>query len=90
MKVADAMTSEVEVVRPEASLKEVASILAEQRISGLPVVDDGGDVLGVISGGKHPHVRERESFASWFDPVKKSAVARPSAVAASSATSRRA
>ena len=51
MKVADAMTSEVEVVGPEASLKEVASILAEHRISGLPVVDDGGDVLGVISEG---------------------------------------
>ena len=51
MKVTDAMTSEVEVVGPEASLKEVASILAEHRISGLPVVDDGGDVLGVISEG---------------------------------------
>jgi CBS domain-containing protein len=51
MKVRDAMTREVKVVRPEASLKEVASILTEHRISGLPVVDDGGDVLGVISEG---------------------------------------
>jgi CBS domain-containing protein len=51
MKVTDAMTSEVKVVRPEESLKEVASILAEHRSSGLPVVDDGGDVLGVISEG---------------------------------------
>ena len=51
MKVRDAMTSEVRVVGPEASLKEVASILAEHRISGLPVVDDGGGVLGVVSEG---------------------------------------
>lgn len=51
MKVRDAMTSEVEVVRPEALLKDVASILAEHRISGLPVVDDGGDVVGVVSEG---------------------------------------
>lgn len=51
MKVKDAMTREVEVVRPEASLKEVASILAEHRISGLPVVDEAGDVVGVVSGG---------------------------------------
>lgn len=51
MKVRDAMTSDVKVVRPDASLKQVASILAEHRISGLPVVDDGGDVLGVVSEG---------------------------------------
>jgi CBS domain-containing protein len=51
MKVRDAMTTEVKVARPEASLKDVASILSEHRISGLPVVDDGDNVLGVISGG---------------------------------------
>jgi CBS domain-containing protein len=51
MKVRDAMTTEVKMVRPEASLKDVASILAEHRISGLPVVDDGGNLLGVISEG---------------------------------------
>jgi CBS domain-containing protein len=51
MKVRDAMTSEVKVVRPDALLKDVASILAEHRISGLPVVDDRGDVLGVVSEG---------------------------------------
>jgi CBS domain-containing protein len=50
MKVGNAMT-EIKVVPPEASLKDVASILAEHRISGLHVVDDGGDVLGVISEG---------------------------------------
>jgi CBS domain-containing protein len=51
MKVRDAMTSEVRAVRPEASLKEVASILAEHRISGVPVVDDERNVLGVVSEG---------------------------------------
>lgn len=51
MKVRDAMTTEVKVVVPEASLKEVASILVEHRISGLPVVDGAGNVLGVISEG---------------------------------------
>jgi CBS domain-containing protein len=51
MKVRDAMTTEVEVARPEASLKDVAATLSEHRISGLPVVDDGDTVLGVISEG---------------------------------------
>jgi len=49
MKVRDAMTSEVKTVGPEASLKDVAAILSEHRISGLPVVDDDRRVLGVIT-----------------------------------------
>src|SRR5207245_764823 len=49
MKIQDAMTTEVKTARPEMSLKDVAAILAEHRISGLPVVDEEGQVLGVIS-----------------------------------------
>jgi CBS domain-containing protein len=36
-------------VRPDTSLKDAAAILAEHRIGGLPVVDDGSAVLGVIT-----------------------------------------
>jgi CBS domain-containing protein len=49
MKVADVMTRDVATVGPGTSLKEVASILAERRISGLPVADGDGRVLGVVS-----------------------------------------
>jgi CBS domain-containing protein len=49
VKVRDAMTTDVKTVGPEASLKDVAGILAEHRISGLPVVDDDRRVLGVIT-----------------------------------------
>ena len=51
MRVKDVMTADVRTVRPGASLREVASILAERRISGLPVVDEGGELLGVVSEG---------------------------------------
>ncbi|MBW4511899.1 MAG: CBS domain-containing protein [Scytonematopsis contorta HA4267-MV1] len=37
------------VVKPETSLKEAIQILAERRISGLPVIDDTGKLVGVIS-----------------------------------------
>lgn len=47
--VADAMSRDPIVVRPETSLNEAIQILAERRISGLPVVDDTGQVVGIIS-----------------------------------------
>jgi CBS domain-containing protein len=43
------MTTEVLSVRPEATLKDVARMLSARAISGMPVVDDDGHVLGVIS-----------------------------------------
>lgn|SRR5436190_1869631 len=49
MKTQDVMTTEVVTVSPDASLKSVAGLLAEYRVSGLPVVDTAGAVLGVIS-----------------------------------------
>lgn len=47
--VADAMTREPVVVRTETPLNEAIQILAERRISGLPVVDDAGQLVGIIS-----------------------------------------
>jgi CBS domain-containing protein len=49
VRVADVMTGEVVTVSPGASLKEAAELLVENRISGLPVVDNEGGVLGVVS-----------------------------------------
>jgi CBS-domain-containing membrane protein len=49
MKVKDVMTRDVVTARPETSLKEVARILSERRISGLPVVTEDGTVVGVVS-----------------------------------------
>lgn len=49
MKVKDIMSSPVRTVGPDASLKEVAALLSEHAISGMPVVDAAGAVLGVVS-----------------------------------------
>jgi len=49
MRVDDVMTTDVATVTPGASLKDVARILVERDISGVPVVDADGDVLGVVS-----------------------------------------
>jgi CBS domain-containing protein len=49
MRVDDLMTREVVSVSPGTTLKEVAAKLVEHRISGLPVCDTDGTVLGVVS-----------------------------------------
>lgn len=47
--VADIMTRDTIVVRPDTPLKEAIQILVKHRISGLPVVDDTGKLVGIIS-----------------------------------------
>ena len=49
MKVRDIMHRGVVTVRADAPLKEVARLLVEHAISGLPVVDEAGAVIGVVS-----------------------------------------
>ena len=48
MKVRDVMTSEVVSVAPATRLKDLARLLSERRISGVPVVDEG-TLIGVVS-----------------------------------------
>lgn len=73
MKIRDLMTTEVVTVTPEATLKDAAVLLAEHRISGVPVVDDEQQILGVLSEADIL-VREggegrREGLLGWFlDP----------------------
>lgn len=47
--VTDVMTRNPIVVRAETPLKEAIQILAEKRISGIPVVDDASKLVGIIS-----------------------------------------
>lgn len=49
MQVKDVMTAPAISVRSDATLHDVAEILAAQRISGLPVLDRDGALVGVIS-----------------------------------------
>jgi CBS-domain-containing membrane protein len=49
MKISELMQRDVITVAPETSLKDVASLLVEHRISGLPVCEPDGRVCGVVS-----------------------------------------
>jgi CBS domain-containing protein len=47
--VRDVMTTSVVAVRGDTSFKDVASMLGRSRISAVPVVDEAGRVIGVVS-----------------------------------------
>ncbi len=47
--VSDVMSDNPITVKPEMPLKEAIKILAEQRISGLPVVNENGKLVGIVS-----------------------------------------
>jgi CBS domain-containing protein len=73
MKVEEVMTRDVITVRPETSLKAVASILDERGISGLPVVTESGALVGVVSEGdilfKERAPSSRRGMWAWLlDP----------------------
>jgi CBS domain-containing protein len=43
------MTQDLVTVRPDASIEEAIDLLLREQISGLPVVDDDGCLVGVIT-----------------------------------------
>ena len=49
MKVCDLMTGEVVTVTPTTSLRDAAVLLTAKGISGMPVVNDANEVVGVLS-----------------------------------------
>jgi CBS-domain-containing membrane protein len=49
MKAADIMAQPVVSVAPDATVAEAARLMLEHHISGLPVVDAGGRVVGIVS-----------------------------------------
>ena len=51
MKAADVMVTMVITVGPEACVQDVAHILLSARISGVPVVGENGELLGIVTEG---------------------------------------
>ena len=51
MQAADIMTTNVITVRPDTSVQEIAQTLLEHRVSAVPVLDDSGKLVGIVSEG---------------------------------------
>jgi len=66
---ADVMTRDVVTVHPNDSLKRAARIMLERGVSGLPVVDARGHVVGVVSEGDliRPDEMAERRARWWLD-----------------------
>lgn len=69
MRVRDIMTSPVTTVTPETPVREALRVMLERRISGLPVVDEVGMLVGLVSEGDFLRRSElgTEKKRSWLD-----------------------
>jgi len=72
MRAMDIMTSEVITVREDATVPEVARLMAERGISAVPVVDRENQIVGMVSEGDLLHRTEtgtERRRAWWLDMV---------------------
>ena len=76
----DIMTRIVVTVKPETSIEELASLLVKHQISGVPVLDEKGELYGIvtendlISQNKRLHIPTVVSFldaAIYLESSKK-------------------
>jgi CBS domain-containing protein len=49
MSVRDVMTTNIVTVKPETPVNEIARLMCQNNVSGVPVVDASGQVVGVIT-----------------------------------------
>ena len=76
MNASDLMVKNVITVTPDTSVAEIARVLTTYRLGSVPVVDDGGHVIGIVSesdlflkekGIPYSAVKLPERFQQWVD-----------------------
>lgn len=69
MKTTDIMVTNVVSVDPDTPVREIASLMIERRISGLPVVDAQRHVVGIVSEGdliRRPEIETDRAPSAWL------------------------
>ena len=69
MKAQEIMTRDVITVRPDTSVRDIAGLMVEKHISGVPVVTDKGKLIGMVSQSDLLHRAEvgtERKHKWWF------------------------
>jgi CBS domain-containing protein len=77
MKVRDVMTRRVISVRPETPLLEAGALMLAHHISGLPVIDANGQVVGIVTERDflRPRGDQTAPRPRWFELIGSSQLA---------------
>ena len=84
--VAELMTPDPVVVSDQAPAARAERLLEEHRITGLPVVDETGAVVGVVSRSDLLHARSHEPFATDWPGLRVNRLMSRPAVTVSGST----
>ena len=69
MKAQDIMTRDVATVGPDTSVRDIAALMMEKHISGVPVLTDDGKIIGMVSQSDLLHRAEvgtERKHKWWF------------------------
>ena len=72
MNAAEVMTRQPVTAHPDMSVREVAKLLLEHRISAVPVVDSSGKLVGIVSEGdlvRRGEVIRDEKQSWWLETI---------------------
>lgn len=75
MKAQDIMTRDVVSVRPDATIRDIAALMVDKHISGVPVVTDDGKIVGMVSQSDLLHRAEvgtERRHKWWFKVIADS------------------
>jgi CBS domain-containing protein len=70
MKASDVMKRNVNSVSPETSIVEAIGLMLDNHISGLPVIDQDGKLVGMLSEGdflRRPETETEGRRSAWLD-----------------------
>lgn len=71
MRARDIMTTSVVTVSPETDIAEAVRLMLDRQISGVPVIDDSGRLIGILTEGdlmrRAELVTGRQSW--WINPI---------------------
>jgi len=68
MQARDVMTKAVVTIKPETPIGKIAALLIEKRVSGVPVLDETGSVVGIVTEGDllKSNAPDREKRREWW------------------------
>ena len=68
MKVKDIMTAPVVTVKAEQTLEEAAQLMLDKHVGGIPVVDDEGKVIGMVTESDYSAKEHAIPFSRIYAP----------------------